>query len=59
MNCSYDEIRIVPPLIDARKAFAGESPDFDKVVAAGFAAANTALRADVPRRFGSTHESPR
>jgi NTE family protein len=59
MNCSYDEIRIRPPPIDARKAFAGEAPDFDMIVAAGFAAATTALNADAQEQSGPVREGAR
>jgi predicted acylesterase/phospholipase RssA len=59
MNCSYDEIRIVPPQIDTRKAFAGEGPDFDTIVAAGFAAAKGALNADAQEQFVPAQEGAR
>lgn len=43
MKCSYDEIRIDTPKIDPRKAFAGESPDFDRIVSSGFDSTKRAL----------------
>jgi predicted acylesterase/phospholipase RssA len=40
MNCTYDEIRIVPPKFDAKRTLLGEGADFDTIVGAGFAATN-------------------
>jgi predicted acylesterase/phospholipase RssA len=53
MNCPYQEIVIDPPNVDPQKAFAGEGPDFEGLVARGFAAAESILRkSEVPPSSG-------
>lgn len=59
MTCSYEEIWVDLPGIDARKAFAGEGTEFEGLVSSGFAAAEAALAGNKARFQSSRVEGVR